>query len=126
MTNSKFKIQDLKFRKLWIGIGILILLAPIGLILPELLKAGGAWGEWGADEIAEWMKKEGLEDYIPEGLKRLSEIWSAPIPDYAFSGWDKGLKSYIGYIFSGIIGTALVIGVSMLIGKIFAGENGNS
>ena len=40
-----------KFGKLWIGIAILIILSPVGLILPELLKAGGAWGEWGADEI---------------------------------------------------------------------------
>ena len=91
----------------------MIILSPVGLILPELLKAGGAWGEWGADEIGK------IAGYVPHGLKKLSELWKAPIPDYAFSGWDKGLKSYPGYIFSGIIGAAMVIGVSILIGKIF-------
>ena len=120
MANSKFKIQNLKFGKLWIGIAILIILSPVGLILPKLFKAGGAWGEWGSDEI------EKIAGYVPHGLKKLSELWKAPIPGYAFSGWDKGFKSYAGYIFSGIIGAALVIGVSMLIGKIFAGKNGNS
>jgi len=117
MANLKFKIQNSKFRKLWIGIAILIILSPVGLILPELLKAGGAWGEWGADEV------EKIAGYVPRGLKKLSELWKVPIPDYAFSGWEQGLKSYIGYIFSGIIGAALV---SILIGKIFAGKNGNS
>ncbi|MDP1759071.1 MAG: PDGLE domain-containing protein [Thermodesulfovibrionales bacterium] len=120
MANLKLKIQNLKFRKLWMGIAILIILSPVGLILPELFKTGGAWGEWGADEI------EKIAGYVPHGLKKLSELWKAPILDYAFLGWDKGFKSYAGYIFSGIIGAALVIGVSMLIGKFFAGENGNS
>jgi hypothetical protein len=119
MINSKYKIQNSKFKKMWIGIIILIALTPIGLILPELFKAGGAWGEWGADEI------EKIVSYIPEGLKRLSEFWNSPIPDYTFSGWEAGVKSYTGYILSGIIGVALVIGVSFLIGKFLARKDGN-
>ena len=47
MANSKFKIQNLKFRRLWVRIGILILLSPLGIILPDIFKSGGAWGEWG-------------------------------------------------------------------------------
>ncbi len=120
MINSKFKMQNAKIKKLWIGIIILIALTPIGLILPELLKAGGAWGEWGADEI------EKIVGYMPEGLKRLSEFWKSPIPDYAFSGWEAGVKAYIGYILSGIIGVSLVIGVSFLIGRLLARNNGNT
>ncbi len=106
------KPQKSIYRKLWIGIGILVLLAPIGLILPEFLKAGGAWGEWGADEIKD------LAGYVPEGLKSISELWSAPIPDYAFAGWDKGVKSYVAYIVSSIIGVVLVSALSCLIGKV--------
>lgn len=49
--------------KLWIGIGILILLSPLGLLLPEHFKAGDAWGEWGAGTFKE------LVGYIPQGLK---------------------------------------------------------
>jgi len=73
--------------KLWIFIGVLIALSPLGLLLPEHFKAGSAWGEWGTDEMQE------LVGYIPKGLERLSSIWSAPIPDYAFKGWEE--KSYV-------------------------------
>jgi uncharacterized membrane protein YeaQ/YmgE (transglycosylase-associated protein family) len=110
-----------RYGKLWIGIGILILLAPIGLILPELFKASGAWGEWGADEIKD------IAGYLPEGLKRISGLWSAPIPDYAFTGWDKGVKSYIAYIVSGVIGAVIAVAVSYLLGKFLKrGNNGRT
>ncbi len=33
--------------KFLIGIAVLIVLSPLGLILPEHFKAGSAWGEWG-------------------------------------------------------------------------------
>lgn len=125
-TNKEnFQMKSLKFKKLWVGIIILILLTPAGLILPEIFKSGGAWGEWGIDEIAEWMKREGLNEYVPEGLKRLSEIWSAPMPDYAFSGWEGVVSTSIAYIISGIIGVGLVVIVSILIGKFLARKDGN-
>ncbi|MFZ6017830.1 MAG: hypothetical protein ACOYU0_09610 [Nitrospirota bacterium] len=60
--------QSLKFKKLWIGIVILIILSPIGLAFPEFFKASGAWGEWGVDELKD------IVGYIPEGLKKLSEL----------------------------------------------------
>lgn len=53
-------------KKLWIGLFILTLLTPLGVILPEKFKAGGAWGEWGPEEL------EKLVGYVPEGLKRLA------------------------------------------------------
>ncbi|MDD5354906.1 MAG: cobalamin biosynthesis protein, partial [bacterium] len=58
--------------KLWIGIVVLIVLSPLGLLLPEHFKAGNAWGEWGVDE----MRK--LVGYIPRGLAKLSGLWQAP------------------------------------------------
>lgn len=100
-----------RYSKLWIGIGILILLTPLGLMLPRLFGSGGAWGEWGADEI------ERIAGYIPEGLRRISEKWAAPIPDYAFAGWDEGARSYVAYIVSGVLGAAVVIAVSYILGK---------
>jgi hypothetical protein len=106
------KKEKSKYRKLWIGIGILIVLAPLGLILPELFKAGGAWGEWGAEEI------KGIVGYVPKGLKHISEYWSAPISGYTFTGWDKGVKSYVAYILSAVAGVAMVVAVSYIIGKI--------
>jgi cobalt/nickel transport protein len=104
--------QKPNYRKLWIGIAILVLLAPLGLMLPELFHAGGAWGEWGVDEIKE------IAGYVPEGLKRLSELWSAPFSDYAFKGWHKGIKSYVAYTVSGLLGVVVVVGCAFLFAKI--------
>jgi cobalt/nickel transport protein len=100
--------------KLWIGIAILIALSPIGLLLPEHFKAGDAWGEWGSDTI------KGLVGYIPHGLKKLSSLWSAPIPDYAFKGWEKKpLASLsIAYIVSAAIGIFACVAVVFLLGKL--------
>jgi cobalt/nickel transport protein len=102
--------------KLWIALGILIVLSPLGLLLPEHFKAGGAWGEWGVNEI----KK--LVGYVPKGLEKLAPLWNAPLPDYAFKGWEgKGL-SHLGlaYIISAIVGIALTVGAALLIGKLLA------
>ena len=96
------------------GIAGLILLSPLGLILPEHFKAGPAWGEWGVDA----MRK--LAGYMPKGLARLSSLWGAPLPDYAFKGGQvKGLaRLSIAYIISGLTGIALIIVVVLFIGKI--------
>ncbi len=106
--------------KLWIGLGILIVLSPLGLIIPDHFKAGDAWGEWGTDGIKE------LVGYIPQGLEKLSSLWSAPIPDYAFKGWEeKGLGSLsFAYIFSAIVGIGLVVLIIFLLGKILARREG--
>jgi len=102
--------------KLWIAIAILIVLSPLGLLLPEYFKAGSAWGEWGADEMRQ------LVGYIPKGLARLSELWQAPLPDYAFQGWEeKGLPTLsFAYIISAAIGILAVVFVVLIIGRIFS------
>ena len=99
--------------KLWIAIAILTLLSPLGLILPEYFKAGAAWGEWGIETVKE------LTGYVPAGLEKLSRLWNAPLPDYAFNGWDeKGLAHLsFAYIISAIIGIAIVVAVVSYLGK---------
>jgi len=100
--------------KLWIGIVALIIISPLGLLLPEHFKAGSAWGEWGASEMQK------LVGYIPRGLEKLSSLWNAPIPDYTFKGWEeKGLPSLsFAYIISAVIGIAIIVAVILIIGKI--------
>jgi cobalt/nickel transport protein len=100
--------------KLWIGLGVLILLSPLGLLLPEHFKAGAAWGEWGIDEIKE------LVGYIPKGLEKLAPLWNAPLPDYAFKGSEGKSLSHLSlaYIISAITGIAVTIGASLLVGKL--------
>ena len=102
--------------KLWIGIAALIVLSPLGLILPEHFKAGSAWGEWGVDEIRK------LAGYVPKGLEKLSSLWKAPMPDYAFKGWQKKGLTHLSfaYVVSAILGVALIALATWLIGKCLA------
>ncbi|MCX6340226.1 MAG: PDGLE domain-containing protein [Candidatus Aureabacteria bacterium] len=104
--------------KLWLGIVILALLSPLGILLPEHFKAGDAWGEWGSDTI------KGLVGYVPQGLEKLSNLWGAPIPDYAFKGWEeKGLSRLsIAYIFSAILGVVVTAAAVLAIGKLLVGR----
>jgi hypothetical protein len=108
--------------KLWIGIGILIALSPLGLLLPERFKAGDAWGEWGIETIKE------LVGYIPKGLEKLSTVWSAPMPDYAFKGAEeKGLLVLsFEYIISAILGIALVAVIAIILGKALSRKEGRN
>lgn len=102
--------------KLWVGIAVLILLSPLGLIIPEHFKSGAAWGEWGVDEIQK------LVGYIPQGLEKLSSLWNAPMPDYAFKGWEeKGLPYLsLAYIISAVAGIAITVILMLFIGKMLA------
>jgi cobalt/nickel transport protein len=102
--------------KLWIGLGVLILLSPLGLLLPEHLKAGAAWGEWGIDQI------KGLVGYVPKELEKLAPLWNPLLPDYAFKGWEeKGLSHLsFAYIMSAILGMAVTVGATLLVGRLLA------
>lgn len=104
--------------KLWIGMAVLIVLSPLGLLLPEHFKAGDAWGEWGTDTIKE------LVGYIPQGLEKLSSLWSAPIPDYAFKGWEeKGIPHLsFAYIISAVLGIAIITVTVFLLGKFISNK----
>jgi len=99
--------------KLWILLAILAILAPIGLVLPAHFKAGSGWGEWGPDEI------KTLAGYIPKGLERLSNLWSAPMPDYTFKRWEASPMPTLSlaYIISGIVGIIVTAAAIFAIGK---------
>ncbi|MDD5059865.1 MAG: cobalamin biosynthesis protein [Candidatus Omnitrophica bacterium] len=93
--------------KLWAGLGILILLSPLGLLLPEHFKAQEAWGEWGTDRIKE------MVGYIPRGLEKFSGLWQPPIPDY---GQEQG-ASVLGYMLSALFGIIIVVAIIFLFAK---------
>ena len=106
-------------KKLWIGIFILVLLSPLGLILPALFGAEGTWGEWGAHQI------EKLAGFVPEGMRRLAGRWKAPMPDYAVPGQGHGLAGNgFGYILSAIVGVAAVAGLMYLLTKLLVRKDG--
>jgi cobalt/nickel transport protein len=86
-------------KRLWIGLVILALISPLGLILPEKFKAEDAWGEWGVDAL------EKMLGYVPEGLKKTADLWKAPISDYNFGGEGASMGGQIiSYIVSGLLG----------------------
>ncbi len=88
-----------KLRWLWVGIVVLILASPLGLLAP-----GTAWGEWGADELTSL----GLGT-VPAGLEKLSSLWGAPLAGYDLPALG---NTNAGYILSAVVGiavTALVV-----------------
>jgi hypothetical protein len=102
--------------RLWKIIVLLVIISPVGLILPYMFKAGSAWGEWSSEEIKE------LVGYIPAGLEKLSSLWNPILPDYNFKGWEERsiLHQSIAYIVSGLIGVAIVSAVTILIGRLIS------
>lgn len=105
-------------KKLWIGIGILALLSPLGLIIPALFGAGGAWGEWGAEEFNK------LIGYVPEGMQRLARLWKSPLKDYAVPGHAQGLaRRGLGYVLTAFIGIAVTAGLAYLIANVLGRKN---
>ena len=106
-------------KKLWAGIGVLMVLSPLGLMLPDRFKAGTAWGEWGVDELQK------MRGSVPQGIQKLSDLWKAPLPDYAFQGWEgKDLfHSSFAYLISAVVGIAIIAGVALFIGKVLVKEH---
>ncbi|HAR96307.1 MAG TPA: cobalamin biosynthesis protein [Deltaproteobacteria bacterium] len=93
-------------KKLWIGLVVLALLAPLGLIVPSVFNAEDAWGEWGTDTLQKVL------GYVPERLKQTADLWKAPVPDYNFGSEDASLGAQSGsYILSALIGIGLAGGI---------------
>lgn len=105
-----------KISKLWIAIIILIVLSPLGIILPAKFGAGSAWGEWSTLEVQK------MTGHTPSDMENLSDKWKAPIPDYALKNQSKApiAKQSISYVISAIIGVAVVVLLSLLVGKAIA------
>jgi len=88
-----------KLRWVWVGLIVLVVASPIGLLAP-----GTAWGEWGTEELTQL----GL-GAIPAGLQQLSSLWGAPLADYELPGLG---NANLGYVLSAVLGvvvTAVVV-----------------
>jgi cobalt/nickel transport system permease protein len=108
-------------RRLVLRLALLMLLTPLGI-----LAAGSAWGEWsGRDfsnpemrgKIAAVSGNVALPARQPQGLERLSSLWSAPFPQYA-PGFVR--RPAFGYVMSATFGGGLIMGCFLLAGWIFA------
>lgn len=97
-------------RGLWAGLGLLLVLSPLGL-----LAAGSAWAEWSPAELADPAARGAiaaasggvaLPAAAPSGLVRLANIWTAPLPDYA----PAFLRSTVmGYLVSALVGVGIIV-----------------
>ena len=99
------------YRGLWVTILAMALLSPLGLYLPELMRAGAAWGEWGLDEVKE------MVGYAPNGMQGLIDIWKAPLPDYALPGQEEAplVRRGLSYILSAFLGIGFCGGAAYLL-----------
>jgi cobalt/nickel transport system permease protein len=96
-----------------------MILTPLGI-----LAAGSAWGEWVASDyanpairqqIAASSHNQAPPPSAPQGLERLSSLWTAPFARYA--------PPYVrsaafGYLLSAMFGVGLVLLGSFGIGKL--------
>ena len=99
-------------RPLWIRLALLMLLTPLGI-----LAAGTAWGEWGAKDFSDPQMRQQIAaasgnvappSQQPQGLARLSSLWSAPFPQYAPPFVR---RPAFGYVMSAVFGSGLILGV---------------
>ena len=99
-------------KKLWIGLLVMALLTPVGILLPEKFNAEGAWGEWGTERL------ERLLGYVPEGLKKLAGLWHAPIRDYTFGGEGASRTTQVvSYIVSGLLGLGICAMIAYVVSR---------
>jgi cobalt/nickel transport system permease protein len=101
-------------RPLWVGLGALLVLTPVGI-----LAGGSAWGEWMASDFSNPAARQAIAsashhvappESAPEGLEKLSAVWTAPIARYAPP---YVRSSGIGYLLSAMFGVGLVLLVSL-------------
>ena len=105
-------------RSLWIGLALLMIATPLGL-----LAAGTAWGEWAPQDFRNPAMRQQIATasgaaapaHPPQGLEKLSAIWTAPMSGYA----PPFLKhAGFGYVLSALFGSGLVLLVLMSLGWI--------
>jgi cobalt/nickel transport system permease protein len=97
---------ETRIRWIYGALVALVCLSPLGL-----LATGTAWGEWGADEIAEVSSGGAALGYVPQGMTSGIQ-YAPPMPDYAVVG----IPDILGYILSAIAGVAILVIVFRLLG----------
>ena len=104
-------------RPLWLGLGLLMLLTPIGI-----LASGTAWGEWAASDFADSAARQQIAAaslghvspaHAPRGLAKLSAVWTAPWAGYA-PGFLQSPE--VGYVLSAMFGVGLIVVLGLCIG----------
>lgn len=104
----------INLRPLWLGMAILMVISPLGL-----LATGTAWGEWAPEEVPGVAADYGAHPEVPPGLEKLAATWSAPFPDYTIPLL---AQEHTAYIASAIMGVGL-IWLALLVWNLLASRN---
>jgi len=97
-------------RRLWLALGALLVLTPLGI-----LAGGSAWGEWVASDYSDPAARQQIAASSfqqappaqpPDGLRRLSSVWTAPFARYA-PPYVRGAA--FGYLLSAMFGVGVVL-----------------
>ena len=98
----------------------LLLITPLGIIA-----IGSAWGEWKATDfedtatrrqIAAASRNQPLPGRIPEGLRKLSDLWKAPVADYSPAFVH---SRPVGYVVSAMVGVGTVALFTWFLGRLW-------
>lgn len=102
-----------EYRPLLVALAVMVLLTPAGIYFPEIMKAGGAWGEWGVHEVRKMI------GYAPREMERSADGWKAPLPDYSLPGRDDALPGRRGfsYVLSAFVGIVACGAVAYLVAR---------
>jgi len=108
-------------RPLWTALALLLALTPLGV-----LAGGAAWGEWGARDFSQTAARHKIAaassnvappGQAPQGLERLSYVWTAPFPQYAPSFVR---QPAVGYLLSAMFGSGIIILVFLIVSSLLA------
>ncbi len=83
--------RNLPLRAVWIALGVLVVLTPLGL-----LASGKAWGEWKPEELMA----------PPKGLLGLAKLWHAPMAEYSPAFLHNAVA---GYVLSAAMGVGFIV-----------------
>ncbi len=110
----------LAIRPLLAGLAVLMLITPLGI-----LAVGSAWGEWSPHDFADAAARrqiaavsanQALPAGVPQGIERLSSVWTAPVPSYA----PPFLRSSsFGYLLSAAFGSGLILLAALVADWVF-------
>jgi hypothetical protein len=98
----------MKYGRGWIALLVVAVLAPLGIIA-----AGGAWGEWGNDEIKDRV------GYVPRGMhESTARERERPLQEYEVPGLAKGrVQRSLGYVVAAIAGAGITAGAVFVLGR---------
>lgn len=102
-------IQRRGWARVAAAVGLMIVVVPVGVVLPEITNAKEPWGEWSPDEIA---IVAGTSE-VPQGLLKYADTYNAPLPDYEFGVSQSLSGKSAEYIGAALIGVLLVGALSL-------------